>query len=59
MKAAIPVPLWVTVVGVTAWGGKARLSMYPEAGHDAWTATNPDLYDWFLGPSLQWQARTG
>ncbi len=49
----------LAVVGrIMAWGGKARLSMCPEAGHDAWTATHPDLYDGFPGHSLQ-GARTG
>lgn len=28
----------------------ARLTIYPDAGHDSWTPTysNPELYDWFL-----------
>lgn len=32
-------------------GSDARLTIYPEAEHDAWTQTynNPDLYKWFLG----------
>ena len=31
-------------------GGKARLTVYPEAGHDSWTKTyaNPRLYAWLL-----------
>jgi predicted peptidase len=31
-------------------GNDARLTVYPEAEHDSWTATyeNPKLYDWFL-----------
>lgn len=31
-------------------GSEARLTAYPEAGHDAWTETyaNPELYTWFL-----------
>lgn len=39
------------------WGGNVRFTVYPEAGHDAWTATyaTPELYTWFLahtrGPS--------
>jgi predicted peptidase len=35
---------------VRACGGKARLTIYTEAGHDAWTPTykNKELYDWFL-----------
>jgi predicted peptidase len=32
-------------------GGDAKLTVYPDAGHDSWTATydNPQLYEWFLG----------
>ncbi|MDO8303517.1 MAG: prolyl oligopeptidase family serine peptidase [Sedimentisphaerales bacterium] len=35
---------------VNAAGGNAKLTIYPEAGHDAWTQTyeNPALYEWFL-----------
>ncbi|MCC7208549.1 MAG: prolyl oligopeptidase family serine peptidase [Anaerolineae bacterium] len=35
-------------------GADARLTIYPDAGHDAWTATyaNPALYDWFLSQRL-------
>jgi len=31
-------------------GGEAKLTIYPEAGHDSWTATydNPELYQWLL-----------
>jgi predicted peptidase len=31
-------------------GGKAKLTIYPEAGHDAWTETyaNPEVYEWML-----------
>jgi predicted peptidase len=31
-------------------GGDARLTVYPEAGHDSWTETyrNAELYEWFL-----------
>jgi len=31
-------------------GGTVRFTVYPEAGHDAWTETydNPELYEWFL-----------
>jgi predicted peptidase len=30
--------------------GQVNYTLYPEAGHDAWTETykNPELYDWFL-----------
>jgi len=38
------------VEAVKACGGDARLTVYPDAGHDAWTATyrNKQVYDWFL-----------
>lgn len=31
-------------------GGNAKLTIYPEAGHDSWTETydNPELYEWLL-----------
>jgi predicted peptidase len=31
-------------------GGEVKFTVYPEAGHDAWTETyaNPELYDWLL-----------
>lgn len=31
-------------------GGKVRFTVYPDAGHDAWTKTygNPEFYKWFL-----------
>jgi dipeptidyl aminopeptidase/acylaminoacyl peptidase len=31
-------------------GADAKLTVYPDAGHDSWTATynNPELYTWFL-----------
>ncbi len=31
-------------------GGKARFTVYPEAGHDSWTATyaNPEVFEWLL-----------
>ncbi len=36
-------------------GGRAKLTIYPEADHDSWTAaySNPELYDWFLQHHLQ------
>jgi len=38
------------VDAIKARGGNARLTVYPDAGHDSWTKTydNPELYDWFL-----------
>lgn len=31
-------------------GGDIRITVYPDAAHDSWTATyaNPELYEWFL-----------
>lgn len=31
-------------------GGQVRFTIYPDAGHDAWTETyaNPELYEWLL-----------
>ena len=47
------VPLQRTVEMVEALrqcGGNVRFTVYPEVGHDAWTATyaNSELYAWFL-----------
>jgi predicted peptidase len=38
------------VEGLKKNGGNARLTVYPEAGHDSWTETydNPELYEWLL-----------
>jgi predicted peptidase len=38
------------VDAINAAGGNAKLTVYPEAGHDSWTKTyaNPELYEWFL-----------
>ncbi len=38
------------VNAIKARGGAARLTVYPDAGHDSWTETynNKELYDWFL-----------
>lgn len=40
---------------VIACGGNVRLTIYPDAGHDAWTRTfaDPELYTWLLGLRLQ------
>lgn len=43
------------VIALQKCGGKEiRLTIYPEANHDAWTETynNPELYEWFLSHSL-------
>ena len=31
-------------------GGNAKLTVYPDAGHDSWTETyaNPEFYTWLL-----------
>lgn len=38
------------VNAVKACGGDAKLTVYPDTGHDCWTVTydNKELYDWFL-----------
>ncbi len=38
------------VEAITRTGGQAKLTVYPEAQHDSWTATydNPELYEWLL-----------
>lgn len=38
------------VDAIKAAGGEAKLTVYPDAGHDSWTATyeNEKLYEWFL-----------
>ena len=38
------------VAAIQARGGDVRLTVYPDAKHDAWTATydNPEIYEWLL-----------
>ncbi len=38
------------VEALKKFGNDAKLTVYPEAGHDSWTETynNPELYEWFL-----------
>ena len=38
------------VEAVNKCGGSAKLTVYPEAGHDAWTPTyrNPEVFEWLL-----------
>lgn len=38
------------VKALNAFGGSARLTVYPENGHDAWNDTfrNPEVYRWLL-----------
>ena len=41
------------VDAVNRAGGNAKLTVYPEADHDSWTATynNDELYEWLLSHS--------
>jgi predicted peptidase len=41
------------VDAINAAGGSAKLTIYPEAGHDSWTQTyaNPEFYTWLLSHS--------
>ncbi|MBQ0083266.1 MAG: prolyl oligopeptidase family serine peptidase [Clostridiales bacterium] len=43
------------VNAVNKWGGNARLTVYENNGHDAWTDTfsNPELYKWLLSNTKQ------
>lgn len=48
---AVPVARSAEMVNaVKACGGDAKLTVYPDTGHDCWTVTydNKELYDWFL-----------
>jgi predicted peptidase len=42
------------VDAVNAVGGNAKLTIYPDAEHDSWTATydNPELYEWLLSHKI-------
>ena len=47
------VPIWhaeAMVAALKAVGGSVKYTVYPEAGHNAWTETydNPKLYEWLL-----------
>jgi predicted peptidase len=47
----VPLELSESMVeAVKRMGGDAKLTVYPEAQHDSWTATyeNPKFYEWFL-----------
>ena len=47
----VPVKMSQDMVdALKAAGADVKLTIYPEAGHDSWTATydNPELYTWFL-----------
>jgi predicted peptidase len=36
-------------------GSNVKCTIYPEAGHDAWTETynNPEIYEWLLSHYLE------
>ncbi len=38
------------VEALKAAGGDPKFTLYPDAGHDSWTATyaNPEFWDWLL-----------
>ena len=42
------------VPALKAAGGTVKYTLYPDAGHDSWTATynNPEFYDWLLSHKL-------
>lgn len=49
--SVVPVgPHQQMIDAVKACGGNARMTVYPDADHDSWTATysNPELFEWFL-----------
>ena len=49
-----PFGSFAMVEAVRSCGGKPRLTIYPDTGHDAWTRTydDPALYAWLLEHSL-------
>lgn len=49
-----PFGSFAMVEAVRSCGGKPRLTIYPDTGHDAWTRTydDPALYAWMLEQSL-------
>ncbi len=51
----LPIRSEEMIEALTKAGGDPKLTIYPEAGHDAWTETyeNPDLYEWLLSHKRQ------
>lgn len=50
--AVVPVAMSQEMVdALKQQGGEVKLTVYPQAGHNAWTKTydNPELYEWLLG----------
>jgi len=52
LDTLVPAKLSIDMIAAiqVAGGKKAKLTLYPEAGHDSWTETyeNEELYRWFL-----------
>ncbi|WDQ17820.1 alpha/beta fold hydrolase [Rhodopirellula sp. P2] len=47
------------VTAIQRAGGDVKLTIYPDAGHDSWTATyaNPEVYAWLLRHQLDQSSR--
>lgn len=43
----------IAVDSLKSFGGKVRFTVYPDAGHDAWTETynNLEMFEWLLKQS--------
>ena len=55
MDWVVPVTESSRMVGaLRGAGGDVRFTVYPDAGHDSWSATyaNPEVYEWLLSHSL-------
>lgn len=55
MDPVVPIEMSVQMVrALRAAGGAVDFTVYPDAGHDAWTETyaNPEVYDWLLSHRL-------
>lgn len=53
---AVPLSESETIVeAIRTAGGDPKFTVYPDAGHDSWTATyaNPDIYTWMLAQTKQ------
>ncbi|WP_412061806.1 prolyl oligopeptidase family serine peptidase [Rubrivirga sp. IMCC45206] len=55
MDTVVPIEQTIGMVrALREAGGDVRFTVYPDAGHDAWSETyaNPEVYDWLLGHRL-------
>ncbi len=55
MDPVVPIEMSVGMVrALRNAGGDVRFTVYPDAGHDAWTETyaNPEVYEWLLSHRL-------